>query len=678
MYLRLSKRSLSRSIKTRLHAVTAASILAIASATGALAQSATEPALAEGELPPLTVETTPKKTVKKRPTSEPQAAVTKETNPAADPEAPVVFSANRTPTDYAKVGSSVSVITEKDIDAQSKTFLQDYLQQVPGVSISTAGGFGQTTTFRLRGLSQNYVKVLVDGMDMSDPSSTQTAPAFEHLLAGDVAQIEVLKGSQSTLYGGDAVAGVIAIDTKYATQPGYFQSGGAEYGSFNSWRGAYSAGYAAQNGSNVAFTIQGLDTGGISAGAKGTEDDAYRNATVSGRGEFKVSDAMTVFFAGRAIEAHTEYDNFDGNDNFDNSDYEQQAGRVGTNMSLFDGKFVNTFAIQGMQLQRDFSTGSWFDGERVKGEYRGVLSFNRQLALVAGTDWERNGATSSGAPIHHEVDVVSPYAQLIVEPIDGLILTAGGRIDSHSTFGEYDTHRMTAAYLVPNTETKFHASYGTGFRAPSLNELYGPFGGNANLNPETSESWDAGVEQGFVHNQFGVGATYFSIDVTDQIGFVSDFLAPCPPCGSYVQVPGVTKTDGVELTAFAKLTSTTVLSAGYTYTGSEEPDGTRLTRLPRHSLVVGITAQPIDKLSVNVTGQYVADTLDTDFNLFPSPEVHVDDYFLLSAKVGYEVLPGAVAYVRGENLLDQNYTTVINYANPGLAVYGGVQFAFPK
>lgn len=679
MYLCLSKRSSSRSIYLQLHAVTAASIIAVASATGAHAQSAAEQAASasNGELPALVVETDQKKkTAKKRPTSEPQAQVTQATVPAVDPEAPVVFSANKTPTDAAKVGSSVSVITEKDVNAQSKTFLQDYLQQVPGVAISTAGGSGPTT-FRLRGFSQNYVKVLVDGMDMSDPSSTQTAPAFEHLLVGDVAQIEVLKGSQSTLYGGDAVAGVISIDTKYATQPGYFQSGGAEYGSFNSWRGAYSSGYAAQNGSNVAFTVQGLNTDGISAGSLGTEDDAYRNMTVSGRGEYRVSDAVTVFFAGRAIEAHTEFDNFDGKDNSDNSDYEQQAGRVGANVSLLSGQFVNTIAIQGMQLQRDFSTGTWFDSERVKGEYRGVLSFNKQLALVAGADWERNGAISSGDPVRHEVDVVSPYAQLIVEPIDGLILTAGGRIDSHSTFGEYDTHRLTAAYLIANTETKFHASYGTGFRAPSLNELYGPFGGNANLRPETSESWDAGVDQGFMNNRLGVGATYFSIDMTDQIGFVSDFLAPCPPCGSYVQVPGVTKTDGVELTAFAKLTATTVLNAGYTYTGSKEPDGTRLTRLPRHSLVVGVTAHPIDRLSVNVTGQYVADTLDTDFNLFPSPEVHVDDYFLLSAKVGYEVLPGAIAYVRGENLLDQNYTTVINYNNPGVAVYGGLQFALP-
>jgi vitamin B12 transporter len=258
---------------------------------------------------------------------------------------------------------------------------------------------------------------------------------------------------------------------------------------------------------------------------------------------------------------------------------------------------------------------------------------------------------------------------VIVEPLDGLVLTGGGRIDNHSTFGAYDTHRLTAAYLLKETDTKFHASYGTGFRAPSLYELFSTPYGNPNLTPETSKSWDAGIEQGFLRNQFGIGATYFEIEMTDKIDFVS-LPCFCPPFGFYDQVPGLTRTSGVELSAFAKLAPNAVLNAGYTYQDSEEPDGTRAIRLPRHSLVVGLTAQPIEKLSLNVTGQYVADSLD-------GADIPVDDYFLLSAKVGYEVLPGTVAYVRGENLLDQNYTTVINYANPGLAVYGGVQFALP-
>ncbi|KAB2939977.1 MAG: TonB-dependent receptor [Hyphomicrobium sp.] len=642
------------------------------SATGAQAQSAPAAEQATSELPELVVETSKKpRAAKKKPTSEPQAPVTQDTSPAADPEAPVVFSANRTPTDAAKVGSSVSVITEKDIDAQSKTFLQDYLQQVPGVNVVTTGGVGSQTTFRMRGLNQNYIKVLVDGMDLSDPSGTQTSTRLEHLMVGDTAQIEVLKGSQSTLYGGDAVAGVISLDTKFARQPGLFQSGGGEYGTYNTWRGAYTAGYADANGSNVAFTVQSLETDGFSAARLGTEDDGYKNLTFSGRGEYKVSDEVTVFFAARSLDAQLEYDS-SGVDRDNVVDTVQQAGRVGANVSLLGGRFVNTFAIQGMQTQRDAVEPpftSWFDGDRIKGEYRGTFSFNERLAIVSGVDWEQLGFESM-FDARQSVDITSPYAQLIVEPIDGLVLTGGGRIDNHSLFGEYDTHRLTAAYLVPKSETKFHASYGTGFRAPSLYELYS-FSGNTNFVPETSVSWDVGVDQGFMGNRYGVGATYFQIDIDNLITFDNfNFI--------YQQLPGTTHNEGVELTAFAKLTPTTIISAGYTYTESTEPDGTRSVRLPRHNLALGFSARPIDKTSININGLYVADSIDGVFAPFPVFEKQkVDDFFLLSAKVGYEVLPGATAYVRGENLLDEDYVTAIGYNNPGLTVFGGVQFALP-
>jgi len=647
-------------------------VVAVASATGAFAQSASEPAVSE--LPPLEVETTErKKVVKKKPTSEPQAAVTTDTSSSYDPDAPVVFSANRTPTDLAKVGSSVSVITEKQIDAQAKTYLQDYLQQVPGVAITTTGGAGSQTTFRIRGFNQNYVKVLVDGMDLSDPSGTQTFTHLEHLMVGDTAQIEVLKGSQSTLYGGYAVAGVISLDTKYATKPGLFQSGGAEYGTYNTWRGSYSAGYADINGSNVAFTVQGVQTDGFSVGAYGTEDDGYRNVTFSGRGEYKLSDEVTVFFAARNLDARFEYDASSGYDKAHVVDTSQQAGRIGANVSLFNGAFVNTFAIQGMQNQRDivdedFGPSS-YDGDRVKGEYRGTISFNRWLAIVGGVDWERVGYESTWDS-RKTVDMTSPYAQMIVEPIEGLVLTAGGRIDNHSLFGQHDTHRFTAAYQLPQTETRFHASYGTGFRAPSLYELYSPYTGSVDFQPETSESWDIGFDQGFMRNRFGFGATYFDIDVNNLITYNSATWL-------YEQKPGLTRSNGVELTAFAKLTPTTVVNAGYTYTDSKEPDGTRAARLPRHSLVIGLNAQPIDKLTVNVTGQYIADVVDENFNVSPSRDTPIDDYFLLSAKIGYEILPGTIAYVRGENLLDEDYVTAINFNNAGLTVYGGVQFALP-
>jgi len=598
-----------------------------------------------------------------------------------------VYSANRTPTEASKVGSTVEVLTEKDLEKQSQTYVKDYLQQLPGINFTQNGPPGSSGAITIRGATTKYVKVLVDGIDISDPTGVETIAYFEHLLVGDVARIEVVKGSQSTLYGGDAVAGLISIETKKATKPGFSASGGAEYGAYDTRRGAVTAGYASTGGSNVSFTAQGLDTKGFSSVSVGTEDDGYENVTLSGRGEIILSPAMKIFFAGRSLDAESEFDFgfFPFADNEDYSTIEQQAGRVGTEIALFDGAFVNTFAVQGMQIQRDVfgSNPGWFDGDRVKGEYQGVLTFNDRLSLLAGADWEQTTAeTASSTPLRNEADVTGYFAQLMMEPIDGLVLTGGARMDEHSTFGDFNTYRLTAAYLVPGTETKLRASRGTGFRAPSLDELYGAFPafppfvpaflyGNEGLTPEESKSWDAGIEQGFMNGRVRVGATYFELDTENLIDFDNNcfFL----PVTCYTNLPGITRRSGVELTGSALITQGLAISTAYTYTDTEQPNGDRLVRVPRHNFVVGVDLSPMDKLEINVTAKYVADILDE----FRAEIIPLDDYVLVSAKASYEFLPGWKGYVRGENLLDEDYETITGYATSGLAVYGGVTMVLP-
>lgn len=597
-----------------------------------------------------------------------------------DLEGIVVESANRTPTEASKVGSSVSVITEKDIEAQSKTYVKDYLEQVTGVNMTQTGPAGSQTGITIRGANQSYVKVLVDGMDLSDPSGTQVATRFENLLVGDVSRIEVLKGPQSTLYGGDAVAGVISIQTKGASTLGFSQSGGAEYGRYNTYRGAYTAGYLAEDGSNIAMTIQGVDTEGFSARSFNSEDDAYHNVTISGRGEVFVSKDVSIFFAARTLDARNDYDN---NPNpFVHGDTVQHAGRVGTNISLLNGRFQNTFAFQGMTLERDdrdeVAPGpfniSWYDSDRIKGEYKGLYTFTDSVSVLFGADWERSGIEffNFGPFDRVTTEVAGYYAQLMVEPIDGLLLTGGGRIDDHDAFGQFETYRLTAAYNIPGTESILRGSYGTGFRAPSLYEQFGL--GNADLGPETSKGWDIGFEQGFLQGRFKIGATYFELDTEDLIEYVP-FPPPNPPWGMYQNVAGVTQRHGVELFAAAVLTPEVTVTTGYTYTDTETEAGDRLARVPKHVFVASLDAQPFDKVSLNITGRYLKDNLDTIFGVGLVP---VDDHFLLSAKLGYEFTPGWTAYVRGENLLDEDYETAVGYNNPGLAVYGGFSFALPE
>ncbi len=598
-------------------------------------------------------------------------------------EGVTIYSANRTPTDAAKVGSSVEVLTEKDLEKQSRTYLKDYLEQLPGVSFTQNGPPGSTSSISLRGANGSYVKVLVDGMDLSDPSATTTQTAFQHLLVGDVSRIELLKGSQSTLYGGDAVAGVITIETKQATKPGFSMRGGAEGGQYNTFSGAATAGYAATDGSNISFTVQGVDTDGFSAAAVGTEDDGYDNITFSGRGDYYLSPSAKIFFAARSMDATNHYDGFAPptytlGDTLDYGDTVQHAGRVGTEFSLFGGAFQNTFALQGMKIQRDnfsgpISTG-FFDGDRVKGEYKGVVTFNDRLTLLAGADWEETGAETANTNGRNSADVTGTYAQLMMEPIDGLVLTGGGRIDDHSTFGQFDTYRLTAAYLIPGTETKLRASRSTGFRAPSLDELFGSYSfapdyGNPNLQPEESKSWDVGIEQGFMDGRIKLGATYFELDTDNLI--VYNFACGIPGALCLTNVAGITQRNGVELSAAAVITDRVSVRTGYTYVDTELASGGRLPRVPKHDFVMSVDVQPMDKVELNVTGKYVADVMESN-------GTDLDNYFLLSAKAAYEFTPGWKAYVRGENLLDEDYQTTLGYGTAGLSVYGGLTMALPS
>jgi vitamin B12 transporter len=590
-------------------------------------------------------------------------------------EGAVVSSANRAPMDAAKVGSTVNVVTKKDIDSRSQTYLKDYLETLPGVSFSQYGPPGTQAGISVRGAGGKYVKVLVDGMDFSDPSATSTRFAFEHLLVGDVSRIELVQGTQSTLYGGDAIAGVITVDTNTATKLGFSQSGGVEYGAYNTFRGAYSAGYLAQDGSNISVTAQGLDSDGFSASATGTEDDGYRNLTLSARGEYYLTQGVKVFFAARTLDADLDIDGGATSDNSDTVDITQQTGRVGTELSLFDGALVNTFAYQAMENERAYHGSRPHDyvGKRQKAEHKSVLSFNRQLALIAGAEWEETTAQSYSVN-DESADTTGYFAQLVMEPIDGLVLTGGGRLDEHSQFGSFNTHRLTGAYLIPGTETKLRASYGTGFRVPSLDELFGAYPaiaayreyGNPNLEPETSKSWDVGIDQGLMNGKVQLGATYFELDTDNLIDVVC--VSDTSPCTKYknANIPGVTHRHGVELTAAAPVTPGLTLHSSYSYVETETEAGDRLTCVPRHSIVVGIDIEPLDEVAINVTAKGVADIVGPG-------KVSMDDYLLVSAKASYELLPGMQAYVRGENLLDEDYQTYQGYGTAGLSVFGGLR-----
>lgn len=582
----------------------------------------------------------------------------------------ITVTANRTPTEDSKVGSKVERISEEDIGATSLPAVIDYITRLPGVAISNAGGYGGTASVRVRGLGDRYVKTLYNGIDISDASGTQVQTPYEHLMIGGISGIEVLKGSQSTLYGSNAIAGVVDISTASELVEGVRHTVEAEGGSFNTFRGRY--GFAgASGGSRVSANIAGINTDGISAAAGQPENDPYRNVTVDMNIEHRINEAFSVFGSVLHIDARADFDNSDGTDNLFNRNLVKMTGaRAGFNLDLMDGRMKNTFSMQAFGIDRTVLPGNdLYKGRRHKFDYQGSFAVNDRVLLQYGADHERQGAdiTTAWSTLNRTHDLTGVWAQAIVEPVDDLVLTAGLRHDTHSEFGGHTTYRGTASYNFADTGTRLHASAGTGFRAPSLNELYGPFGGNPSLRPETSVSFDVGVEQTLIDGLLTADLTYFNLAVDNLIDYFG---------AGYTQIAGTTRSQGVEASLTYAAAHWLDLGGSYTYTDSRTPTGEQAARVPRHALTLFANARPAEKWTVSADLKYVSNATDLDFATWPATTAKLQDHVLVNAKVAYQLSDTTEVYVRGENLLNQRYQTVLNYGTPGIAAFAGIKSTF--
>lgn len=597
----------------------------------------------------------------------------------------IVVTPNRTPTEKSKVGSKVETVDEEKIARESKPLVTDYLTLMPGVSVSAPGGAGQETSLSVRGADKKYVKTLFNGIDISDPTATQVQTSWEHLAAGGVSGIEVLKGSQSTLYGSDAVAGVIGISTLGGIELGTHHDVTIEGGSRGTVRGGYRLTNATETG-RFSFGLNGLTTDGISRADirnGNTEPDSYRNFTGTFAGEQQLNEYFSVFASGLMIRADGEFDD-SGNpptDNlFNTGNTTQKAGRVGFNLDLLDGRFRNTVSAQIFDVDRDLHLVSMFGpfdanyrGLRKKVDYQGAFEATDWATLQFGADHERQSAKVTdnyGTDTSDAFSLTGVWAQALLEPVDNLTLTAGGRHDQHSVFGGYNTWRLTGAYLFPEQGTRLHASVGTGYRAPSLYELYGPWVGNTALRPEQSLSFDVGVEQTLLDGRLVADLTYFQLDTDNLIDYSYATF-------SYVQLPGVTRRRGVEASLAWQAASWLDIEAAYTFTQTRQPDGLERPRIPAHDIALSATLRPAEKWELTGTARAVHDTTD---RISPSwgtfVDVALDDYVLVDARIAYKWNEDTEFYVRGENLLDQKYQVVKGYGMPGIGVFAGMKARF--
>lgn len=581
----------------------------------------------------------------------------------------VVVTATRMETPLSKVGSSTTVITAQEIERDQAREVIDVLRKVPGLSITQTGSFGSSTSIFMRGMSSYHTQLLIDGVEMADPSAGQPSYDFGHLMVTDIERIEIVRGPQSTLYGGDAIGGVINIITKKGKGKPR-SSVSAEYGSYNT-KNLKASLSGAQQKLSYAVSASYLDTQGFSSADErngNTEEDGAENLTVNANFGVQFNDIFSMDTKLRHMRSEIEYDTWSGGravDRNDNMRKTESSAYLGANLALFDNRLTNKLGVSYISSERDTYLGearnSYFDGYKNKLEYQGNFKITEAQNIVFGAETEQEHTEQSG--IDRKVRNNGYFATYQIEAIENLILSAGARLDDHEKYGNHDTYRLTGSYTLDSTQTRFHSSTGTGFRAPSLYELYESVygGGNEDLEPEESRGWDFGVEQPLWDDRIVLDVTYFENSTKNLINWVGT---------GYVNV-NKAEARGVETGMSIDLLDNLSLDGAYTYTLAENKStGGTLARRPKHEGTLTVAYEPMDDLTTDLSVRAKGRTYDS------ATSSYMGGFAVYDFKTSYKINDTVTVFGRLENIFDKDYHEASSYGTGGRAAYAGVRARF--
>ncbi|NQY40789.1 MAG: TonB-dependent receptor [Henriciella sp.] len=577
----------------------------------------------------------------------------------------VIVEGSRLNQTETEIGSSVTIITAEDIDALGFDFAVDAIAAAPGVTVNSNGAFGGQASVRIRGAATGQTLVLIDGIPVNDPTSPSGGFNFARVDTENIERIEVLKGPQSTLWGTDAIGGVVSITTKRPDQ-GLGGSAFAEYGSFNTFRGGASVGNANDAG-DFRLAITGTSSDGVSKADENngnTEDDAYEALTLSAKGGLNLGGDARLSANVLWTDAEAEFDSFvfgnQGNvgDGDELSETEELSANISLTGSLFEDRLENLLLIGYSDIDRqNFTNGIpsfGATGDRVLYRYQGTLGINETNTLAFGVEREE---TTSG---DEDTSIDGLFALYEWQATDALTLTGGFRVDDHNTFGTETTGRVAAAYN-PNVQLTLRASWGQGFKAPTLFQLSG--GGfaapNPNLQPETSEAFDAGIDWRSKDGRFEAGITVFDSDIEDLISFAST---------GYFNEAQV-KTRGIELAGRVVITDWLSVDANYAYIDAEDSNGNPLRRIPEHSGDIRFNIDPNGPFSGNVLVRHNGEEPN-------SATTEVDSWTRVDVTGSYDLNETVELFGRLENLFDEEYQQILGYGTPDLSGYVGVRLRY--
>ncbi len=587
-------------------------------------------------------------------------------------EAVITVTANGLGTDTRNTGQAVTVIDREEIEAVQGADPVRVLQRAPGVSITRNGGVGGFTGVNVRGANSEQVLVLVDGVRVADPASPGGGFDFGNLLLGTAGKFDILRGSNSLIWGSDAIGGVIDVTTRGESGA----SANLEYGSRDTLF-ASAAGGLDQEGYFAGLTGSYYRTDGFSTVASGTEPDGFEQLALGGSAFVDLTNNLEVFAHANWSDSDLDLDGFPPPDftladSFDTQETRRYWGDVGfahysndltlraayslsdTSRDNLDGAGVTTFASEG-------------HSERVqlRGEYRAIGPLT--VAFGAEHEWT-DYETNFDAPA--ETEISGAYVQLGFA-FGRIAAHLGSRVDDHSLFGTNGSYGADISYGF-GRDWRVRASLGEGFKAPTLYQLLSDFGNRA-LRPEESTSFDIGIEKGVRGSGAHVSLTAFRRDSEDLISFVFCPVFGASPCGpgqfaTYDNVARA-RAQGIEAEAGFDLTERFRLGGVFALLDTEDRGtGFDLARRPDYAATVFADYATGFGLRLGADLRLVGEAFDDAANL-----TSLEGYEVFDLRATMPVNEAFEIYGRVENAFDADYQTVAGYNSAPRGAFVGVR-----
>ncbi len=601
----------------------------------------------------------------------------------------IVIAPSKKPQSISTVGSSVVVLDEKFFEKTNDLFLGDVLSNnSTSINFFQSGGHGTASAIQLRGLPKRYSTVYIDGVKMSDPSSVSGDFDFNHILTNQISRVEILKGSQSSVYGSGAIGGTINITTKKGTknQKGDFFYNTGSHGTNN-----ISISKSGEKlNTNYLVSFEKFQTDGISAMTHNEEKDAYRNNSFLGKFDNQLNDYLEIEGSVRLRDTYLQYDKVIDTATATHNEEENGRHYLASGALTYkpNKKFSNKLSLTSSYTKRSYGAAAGsgnvikdnYYGERYSYGYTGNYNFNLDNSLIFGVEREEDqiGYNKDLTGIKREsYYTTSSFFDYQKRISNNLFATYGTRFDDNSVAGDEESHRATLAYLFDDKKTKIKSSFGTGFRYPSLYEMYYVYAANSNSLPfvkaERSKSFDIGFEKNF--DNFMYDLTYFNSSYDNVLeGWKTGNSSGV----NYTtqNMPGTVKSEGIELISNLKYNSNLSFGLNYTYTntydGAEQDDpdksssilSSQMVRVPRH--LVNLNTQfnfpNNENLAISLNTKWSEDTREYGNGNRTYNDERNESYLVNDLSLNYKLFNSYNLFFNINNIFDEKYETVKDYS----------------